>query len=320
MNTDRIKSDIVVICGPTGVGKTSAGIELAKRFNGEIINADSMQIYRYMDIGTAKPTKAEQSEVPHHLIDIIDPDEHFDAEIYSEKARKIVHMLHGQGIIPFVVGGTGFYIKALEHGLFDPGLADPVVREKLKKEAGVKGTGFLYDRLRRSDPETAAVVHPNDTYRIIRALEIYELTGEGISSHRRRHDFSDQPFNVLKIGLKMKRETLYDRINKRVDKMLAEGFIDEVMNLLDKGYPADLKSMQSIGYRHLTDFIQERHSLKEAVRIMKRDTRRYAKRQFTWFQADDCVTWFEPDQLPEMRKMVENFLNIHPSAEKKNMI
>ncbi|MBW1642998.1 MAG: tRNA (adenosine(37)-N6)-dimethylallyltransferase MiaA [Deltaproteobacteria bacterium] len=310
MNTVKLKPNVIIICGPTGVGKTTVGIELAKRFNGEIISADSMQIYRYMDIGTAKPSKAEQSAVAHHMIDIINPDEPFDAEMYSKAAREELNRLHIQDIIPFVVGGTGFYIKALEHGLFDPGPSDSAIRDRLRKKAEISGTRFLYEQLSQSDPDTAAIVHPNDTYRIIRALEVYELTGKGISTYRSQHDFSDNPFRVLKIGLKMDREILYERIDKRVDIMIEAGFVDEVRNLLYKGYHADLKSMQSIGYRHIAGFIKEQISWDEAIRTMKRDTRRYAKRQFTWFKSDDSVKWLEPGRKEDIHKIVESFLHV----------
>ncbi|MCJ7772615.1 MAG: tRNA (adenosine(37)-N6)-dimethylallyltransferase MiaA [Desulfobacterales bacterium] len=308
MNIPIPKQSIIIICGPTGVGKTTIGIELAKRFNGEIISADSMQIYRYMDIGTAKPTTAEQDEVSHHMIDIIHPDEPFDAEMYSKMAREKIYRLHEQGIIPFVVGGTGFYMKALEYGLFDPGLSDPAIRDRLRKEAEISGTRFLYERLCTSDPDTAETVHPNDTYRIIRALEVYELTGTGISAYRSQHGFSDNPFRVLKLGLEMKRETLYERINQRVDMMMEAGFVEEVRGLLNKGYNADLKSMQSIGYRHMAGFIKGEISWEEAIQIMKRDTRRYAKRQFTWFNADDSVKWIGPERINDICEMGECFL------------
>ena len=308
MNLSIPRQNIIIICGPTGVGKTTVGIELAKRFSGEIISADSMQIYRYMDIGTAKPTKAEQDDVSHHMIDIIYPDEPFDAEMYSKMAREKIHRLHDQGIIPFVVGGTGFYMKALEYGLFDPGPNDPAIRDRLRKEAEISGTHLLYERLRRSDPDTVETVHPNDTYRIIRALEVYELTGTGISAFRSQHGFSDNPFRVLKIGLEMKRETLYKRINQRVDMMMEAGFVEEVQGLLNKGFNSDLKSMQSIGYRHITSFIKDQFPLDEAIRTMKRDTRRYAKRQFTWFNADDSVKWIGPERMNDIGKMIGRFL------------
>lgn len=308
MNTTQLKPDVIVICGPTSVGKTSVGIELAKYFNGEIVSADSMQIYRYMNIGTAKPTEAEQAEVPHHMINIIDPDEPFDAETYSTMARKKIRSLANKGTVPFIVGGTGFYIKALEYGLFDPGPSNPTIRERLRAEAETYGPDFLYEQLIKADPDIATNIHPNDTYRIIRALEVYEMTGKGISIHQNNHSFSDNLFRVLKISLQMERKELYERIDQRVDWMIEAGFVDEVQGLLNRGYHAGLKSMQSIGYRHITDFINKQISWDDAVRTMKRDTRRYAKRQFAWFNADDSVKWFEPRQMEQLHSLVDGFL------------
>jgi len=301
------KPKVIVICGPTGIGKTSVGIELAERFGGEIISADSMQIYRYMDIGTAKPTTDELKRIPHHMIDIVDPDEDFDAVRFAKLARGKVMQLHRRGVRPFVVGGTGLYIKAFLQGLFQAHPVDPAIRERLKKEAAENGAGSLYDRLRQVDPETAERLHPNDTYRIIRALETIESSGRSISEHHQDHRFEDEPFNALKIGLQMDRTALYDRIDQRVDIMIEAGLVDEVKKLLGQGYSADLKSMQSIGYRQVVDFIEGRLSWDECVRTLKRDTRRFAKRQFTWFGADRQIQWYEPDRLNDLVELVEGF-------------
>lgn len=303
------KPNVVVICGPTATGKTSTAIELAETVSGEIVGADSMQVYRYMDIGTAKPTADEQACVPHHMIDIVDPDEHFDARKYAEMAHEIIMELFTRGITPLVVGGTGLYIKALVHGLFEADPADHNIRRRLKEKAEALGTDFLHKRLSRCDPDTASRIHPHDTYRIVRALEVYELTGKTISDHQRTHRFQDRPFRVLKIGLDLDRDLLYDRINLRVDAMIKAGLIDEVKGLLGQGYAPNLKSMQSIGYRHLVDFIEKRLSWDEALRTLKRDTRRYAKRQLTWFNADPEIVWFNPEQLDEILRTIETFLN-----------
>ena len=304
-----MKPNIVVICGPTGIGKTSVAIETASVFGGEIINADSMQIYKYMNIGTAKPTSQEQTRVPHHLIDILEPDEFFDAAKFAKMAYTKIMELRKRNILPFVVGGTGFYIKALVHGLFQAGSADHNARARLKEEAAAKGADVLYKRLRQYDPDAAEKIHPNDTYRIIRAIEIYEKTGKTISEHRHEHRFSDARFRALKIGLDTGRDILYDRINRRVDAMIAEGFADEVRMLLDRGYSEDLKAMQSIGYRHITEFIRGRLSYDEALRILKRDTRRYAKRQLSWFRSDSEVVWKEADQLRDICDLVRGHLH-----------
>ncbi|MBW2657026.1 MAG: tRNA (adenosine(37)-N6)-dimethylallyltransferase MiaA, partial [Deltaproteobacteria bacterium] len=292
-----------------GVGKTAVGIQLAEKLDGEIISADSMQIYRYMDIGTAKPTADEQSRIPHHMIDIVDPDENFDAVRFAEMARDKVMQLHQRGVMPLVVGGTGLYIKALLQGLFQSNPVDPKTRERLMKEAAENGSGILYDRLKRVDPDTADRLHPNDSYRIIRALETIESTGRSISEHQQEHGFSDEPFNALKIYLRIDRQKLYERIDKRVDMMIEEGLVDEVKKLLAMSYSADLKSMQSIGYRHMVEFLAEQLPWDECVRTLKRDTRRFAKRQFTWFGADQQIQWYEPDQLNEIVRLVEGFLD-----------
>jgi len=304
-----MKPSVIVICGPTASGKTSVAIELAAIFNGEIIGADSMQIYRYMDIGTAKPTLQEQARIPHYMIDIVDPDQHFDARLYAQMAQNQAVELAFRDIVPFVVGGTGLYIKAFVHGLFQAEPANHDIRKSLNAEAQSRGTDSLHQRLSQFDPETAAKIHSNDTYRIIRALEIYEITGKTISEYHREHRFQDAPFRVLKIGLKIDREQLYDRINHRVDVMIAAGFVDEVKALLDQGYAPDLKSMQSIGYRHMVDFIRGDLPWDEALRTLKRDTRRYAKRQLTWFKANTEIIWYEPDRFDDIQLAIKKFLH-----------
>jgi tRNA dimethylallyltransferase len=305
-----MKPNVIVICGPTALGKTATAIELAEIFKGEIVGADSMQVYRYMNIGTAKPSPQELARVPHHLIDIADPDQRFDAKQYAKTAHAKIMELVSQAILPFVVGGTGLYIKALVHGLFMAESANDDIRTRLKEEAQSHGTDFLYARLRRCDPDAAARIKPNDSYRIVRALEIYQLTGKTISAYHHEHRFQDEPFRVLKIGLNMDRELLYDRINQRVDAMIAAGLVDEVKELLGKGYAPDLKAMQSIGYRHMVDFIKERLSWHEAVRTLKRDTRRFAKRQLTWFKADADIAWYAPGQLSDISRSIKKFLHL----------
>ena len=212
-----------------------------------------MQVYKYMDIGTAKPTAEERERVVHHMVDFVAPDESFDAARYATGARAKIIELERQHITPFVVGGTGLYIKALLYGLFDEKVSDPEIRAGLKAEADAHGIQSLYDRLGRLDPETANRLHPNDSYRILRALEVVEATGQTISSHHKNHGFFDQPFESLKIGLHLDRAVLYERINSRVDAMISAGFLDEVKGLIARGYSASLKSMQSIGYRHMVD-------------------------------------------------------------------
>ncbi len=308
MVSKTTKPKVVVICGPTGIGKTSVGIRLAELLGGEIISADSMQVYRYMDIGTAKPTADEQKRVFHHMIDIVDPDEDFDAVRFAEMAREKVMQLYQRGVRPFVVGGTGLYIKALLQGLFRSNPADPQIRERLLQEAAENGSSRLYERLQQVDPDTADRLHPNDSYRIVRALETIESTGRSISEHQQGHGFADEPFDAIKIGLQMDRRMLYDRIDRRVDLMIAAGLPDEVQALLGMGYTADLKSMQSIGYRHMVAFIEGRLPRDECIRTLKRDTRRFAKRQFTWFSADKDIIWQTPDTFNHISDRVVKFL------------
>jgi tRNA dimethylallyltransferase len=303
------KPKTVIICGPTGIGKTSVAIDIASAVAGEIISADSMQVYRYMDIATAKPNLEEQRRVRHHLIDIVNPDENFDAAQFSRRAHKIILKLYNGGIAPLLVGGTGLYIKAAIHGLFDTESANPDIRKRLKKEADISGSGILHKRLNACDPDAAGRIHPNDTYRIIRALELHEATGKPISEQQDEHGFTKKRYKVLKIGLKMERKALYKRIDHRVDIMIQQGLLDEVKGLLNQGYSENLKSMQSIGYRHMVDFIKKRLSWDETLRIFKRDTRRYAKRQMTWFNADPEIVWTNPNDGEGMILLAKDFLH-----------
>ncbi len=304
-----MKPDIIIICGPTGIGKTSTTINLAKAFNGEIINADSMQLYRHMDIGTAKPTPDERAEVKHHIVDMITPDAPFDAAKFASAADKLIFDFVKNGITPFIAGGTGLYIKSLVDGLFRANPANPLIIKKLTDEADKSGTEELYKRLLSVDPKAAEKIHQNDSFRIIRALEIFESTGKPISEHHNKHNFTNRRYRVLKIGLSMERELLYDRINKRVDLMLEEGLLKEVKALIKMGYPPSIKPMKSLGYRHMAEFIQGENDWDEAVRTLKRDTRRYAKRQMTWFRSDTEIEWFEPENISKITRRVKNFLS-----------
>jgi len=305
------KPKLIVICGPTGVGKTDVAVECAARIQGEIINADSMQVYRQMNIGTAKPSAAQRRRVRHHMIDILEPDEPFDAGGYEKLAAGVILHLNRAGIHGFVVGGTGLYIKSLIHGLFGQRTSDAAVRKELKEIAEKQGTQYLYEQLCMVDARAAKQIHPHDTYRIIRALEVYRLTGKGISEFHHQHRFSNRRYKVLKIGLHEERSVLYEQINRRVDRMIRAGLVEEVQGLLNKGYSEDLKSMKSIGYRHMVAYLKGRLSFQEAVRILKHDTRRYAKRQLTWFRADKDILWFRANQLDDMARHIDHFLK-HP--------
>ena len=309
MNSVSKKPKVIVICGPTGIGKTAVGIKLAGTFGGEIISADSMQIYRHMDIGTAKPTPEELAQITHYMIDIVNPDEGYDAVQFSKQARDRITEILNRGLIPFIVGGTGLYIKSLLHGLFQSKPVDPQIRNRLNQEAEENGSGFLFERLKKMDPAAAGRIHPNDSYRIIRALVTIESSGKTISEYHQNHGFADDPFSALKIGLQMDRENLYTRIDNRVDLMIATGLVEEVTKLLEMGYTAELKSMQSIGYRHVVGFLEGSLPWDECLRTLKRDTRRFAKRQLTWFGADQAISWQAPAQLKDIISLVGKFLS-----------
>ena len=299
---------VVVVCGPTGIGKTSTAIDLARRFAGEIVGADSMQIYRAMDIGTAKPTVDEQACVKHHMVDIVDPDASYDAARYAREAGEVVQAIHQRGLVPVVAGGTGLYIKALLYGLFDSRPPDPDYRRQLEQTADAHGTALLHARLAARDPAAAADIHVNDRFRIIRALETFQATGRPISALQQEHRFARPRFAAFKIGLSMPRQAIYARIDRRVDQMVAEGLLEEVRSLLARGYHAGLKSMQSIGYRHMADYLQNGVAWEETLRLLKRDTRRYAKRQFTWFRADPEIVWTAPEDIDALSPAVATFL------------
>ncbi len=316
MNFLAPKPKIVIICGPTASGKTSVAIRLACGFGGEIISADSRQIYRHLDIGSAKPTAGEQALVRHHLIDIVEPDEAFDARKFGVLARAAAMETIERKMVPFVAGGTGLYVKSMLHGLFEDYPSAPAVRRELKDEAEKFGGGVLHERLKKVDPETAERLHPNDVQRIVRALEVYEISGKPISRLHREHRFSEEIFDALKIGLFLDREVLYERIDRRVDAMISEGLLDEVRGLVQRGYASDLESLKAIGYSHMIDFIQGRLSWEEAVETLKRDTRRYAKRQMTWFRADPEFNWMKPSEIEAMEIVVERFLKTNGLAHK----
>ncbi len=299
---------IITICGPTGVGKTGFAIALANQFNGEIIGADSMQVYKYMDIGTAKPNVQERAMAVHHLVDFLDPKKEFDAGKFACMASDAINQVVAKGKLPIVAGGTGLYIRALLHGLFREASICKDTVARLEAELATEGGQALYERLQACDPKAAEKIHPHDGFRIIRALEVFETTGIPISGRQQAHNFQQDRYNSLTLGLHMDRETLYERINLRVDMMLDQGLLREVEDLVDQGYDLDLKPMQSIGYRHMGMFIKGEVDFEEAVRLLKRDTRRYAKRQFTWFRKEPGLVWVDPSDTKAAFKMVKEFL------------
>lgn len=304
----RPQPRVLVVCGPTGIGKTRTAIALARRFGGEVVGADSMQIYRHMDIGTAKPSPAEQAQVRHHMVDIVDPDTPYDAARFAEEAWRVVRDLQHHSRLPVVAGGTGLYIKALIYGLFDGRPPAPECRRRLEGVADRRGSAYLHAELAACDPAAASRIHVNDRFRIIRALETYQTTGRPISALRAEHRFATPRLAAFKLGLAMPREMLYARIDRRVDQMVARGMLEEVRTLLARGYTADLKSMQSIGYRHLVGYLQGETDWPETLRRFKRDTRRYAKRQLTWFRADPEIVWTTPEAFEEALPAIEAFL------------
>jgi tRNA dimethylallyltransferase len=286
MTAGTEKEKVLVIAGPTAAGKTAAAIEIAGEFGAEIISADSMQVYRRMDIGTAKPSAAERRLVPHHLIDVVEPDEEFNAGRFVEMAADAISEIGSRGKRLIVCGGTGLYLKALLNGLCVAPPSDPGLRSELKNEASGEGLSRLYTRLLKEDPESAARISPADAARIVRALEVFELTGVSLSEFQRKHGFQEEKFIALKVFLSPERQELYRRIEARCDKMIAAGFVEEVGGLLDMGYGRELKSMHSIGYRQIASFLAGEIGLEEAVLEIKRETRRFAKRQFTWFRRE----------------------------------
>ncbi|MFA7404623.1 MAG: tRNA (adenosine(37)-N6)-dimethylallyltransferase MiaA [Pelobacteraceae bacterium] len=284
---------ILVICGPTASGKSDLALQLAHALDAEIVNADSMQIYRGLDIGTAKPTKEQQAEIRHHLIDVADPDQLFSAADFADAADAAIRSIVSRGKRAIVVGGTGLYIRALISGLVDSPSGAGELREALQAEADRIGNEAMLERLRLVDPVLAATLHPNNLVRIIRALEVYQLTGIPLSRYQKEHAFATRRYDTLQIGILVDRGVLYQRIDERVERMLATGLLQEVSALLAAGYGRELKSMRSIGYKEAAAQLCGELSAEEAARLIKRDTRHYAKRQQTWFKADPDILWFE---------------------------
>ena len=309
MVAKQLKPKLVIILGPTAVGKSELAFELARSLDAEIVNADSQQVYRYMDIGTGKPSVAVRERVRHHLVDIINPDEEFNAAIFRHLATTAIAEIQSRGKQVILCGGTGLYLKALTQGLFTGPAQDLAIRARLNAEADRDGLVSLYRRLERVDAQAMSRIHPNDRQRIVRALEVFELTGRAISDWQKEHAFAESLFETLKLGLERERAELYERINERCDRMIADGLIDEMHALVNKRYRFDLKPLQTIGYRHMGLVIRGEASAEEALALMKRDTRRLAKQQLTWFRGDHDIQWFHPDKQKEIRAAVENFLS-----------
>jgi tRNA dimethylallyltransferase len=307
-----MKDKIILIVGPTAVGKSFVSVEIAKYLGSEVISADSMQIYKYMDIGTAKVTENEKKGIPHHLIDIVYPNEKYSVSNFKTDAESLTEVLLAKGNIPVITGGTGLYVNSIIYNLeFSNALSDEKIRNELISLHESHGKEVLYNILTEIDPISAERIHINNTKRVMRAIEVFRITGEPFSSlNENFREYSDK-YDFIIIGLEMDRELLYNRINQRVDLMLENGLIEEVRNLLSKGYDRNLVSMQGIGYKEILMYLSGEISFEESIRLLKRNTRRFAKRQFTWFKADERIKWInvDPKDTNKLLKDIKNYLH-----------
>jgi len=299
------KKPMIILSGPTAVGKTALSIELAKRVNGAIISADSMQVYKYMDIGSAKIMPDEMNGINHYLIDALDPSEEFNIVVFQKMAKAALEEIYAKGQIPIVAGGTGFYIQALLYDIdFENQDCNEQYRANLEKIADEQGVEVLHARLREVDPVSAEKIHANNVKRVIRALEFYELTGKRISEHNEIEKQKVSPYNFAYFVLTADREHLYKRIDLRVDLMIKNGLVDEVKRLKDMGFHRDMVSMQGLGYKEIFDFLDGKCSLEEAIYIIKRETRHFAKRQLTWFRRERDVCWLDKSKFNYDEKLI----------------
>lgn len=302
---------LLVIAGPTATGKSEAAVQVAEAVGGEVVSADSMLVYRHMDIGTAKPTRKEMRGIPHHLISIIEPDEEYSVAIYQKQAREVIAAIQARGRLPVLAGGTGLYIRAvIDPYDFTDANRDESLREALLKEAENNGAETLHKRLAEVDGLSAAKLHPRDTRRVIRALEVYYLTGKPISSYQEIKEHAAPLYDLVFLGLSMPREKLYRRIEQRVDAMLEKGLPDEVRGLLEAGYSPSLASLQGLGYKEIIAWLIGEVSWPRAVELLKRNTRRFAKRQLTWFRRDERIKWLEVDPSVGLQPAVREIINI----------
>ncbi len=291
---------LIILTGPTAVGKTALSIRLAKAVNGEIISADSMQVYKMMDIGTAKITPEEMHDVKHYLIDEFRPDEDFNVVKFKQLALTYMEEIYAKGKIPIIVGGTGFYIQAILNDIdFTETDEDTSYREHLRQVADERGAEFLYEQLREIDEEATKTIHQNNVKRVIRALEYYHQTGKKISEHNEEQKQKESPYNFAYFVLNHDRNILYDRIEKRIDIMMEQGLVGEVSSLYNKGYTKDLVSMQGLGYKEIIDYLEGECTLEEAIYVLKRDTRHFAKRQLTWFKREKEVIWLNKSEFDD---------------------
>ncbi|MCC6486045.1 MAG: tRNA (adenosine(37)-N6)-dimethylallyltransferase MiaA [Candidatus Hydrogenedentes bacterium] len=301
---------ILAVVGPTASGKTSLAIELALRLGTEIISADSMQVYKGMEIGTSAPSQADQARVKHHFVSFLEPDQPFSAGDFERQARPMVEFINARNKIAVVTGGSGLYVSALLDGLFDGPPASEPIRRHLHDQADAYGVAPLFERLQKTDPDYAQLIQPNDLRRIVRALEVHELTGQSLSAHHRKHQELRPILPSVQVALDFPREVLYERIAKRVDNMLDSGFIEEVKALLDAGHGPALERLRSLGYREFASYLRGEKSLQEARDAMIMLTRRYAKRQLTWFRADPRIHWLPATENDFPESFVDRVLQI----------
>lgn len=313
------KKPMIVLTGPTAVGKTELSISLAKKINGSIISADSMQVYKYMDIGSAKITKEEMCGVKHYLVDELMPEEEFNIYRFKEMALKALEEIYAEGKIPIIVGGTGFYIQGLLYDIdFSETAADETYRKEMEDYARENGAHALHELLREVDPESCDAIHENNVKRVIRALEYYHQTGQKISDHNKKEREKQSPYNFAYFVLNDIRENLYARIDKRVDLMVEKGLVDEVKRLKDMGYTPDMVSMQGLGYKEILWYLDNRCTLNEAVETIKQETRHFAKRQLTWFRREKEVVWIDKDKFDYDNNRILDFIS--NTLEEKRII
>lgn len=306
-----MKQPILVLTGPTAVGKTETSVQLAKAVNGEIISADSMQVYRHMDIGTAKIRQEEMRGIPHYLVDEFEPNEEFNVMIFQKRVKEYLKDIYARHKIPILVGGTGFYIQAVLYDIaFTENQGDDHFRREMQELAKTEGENVLHEKLRQVDPESAESIHPNNVKRVIRALEYYHFTGEKFSVHNEVERQRQSPYQFLYVVLNMDREKLYRRIDQRVDQMMEEGLVKEVESMLAHGYGRNLVSMQGLGYKEIAAALSGECSLSDAVYQIKRDTRHFAKRQLTWFRREREVTMLDKDQFDSTEALVEEIIRL----------
>lgn len=312
------KRPLIIITGPTAVGKTDLSIRLAKAIGGEIISADSMQVYKHMDIGSAKVTKEEMDGVRHHLLDVLEPWEDFNVVVFQQMAKKALEEIYARGAVPVIAGGTGFYIQALLYDIdFKENPEGSEIRRELEVLAAEKGNAYLHQLLHKVDPESALAIHSNNVKRVIRALEYYQQTGQKISVHNREERQKESPFAFAYYVINTERSKLYARIDRRVDLMMEKGLVEEVKKLKEMGCHRGMVSMQGLGYKEILDYLNGECTLEEAVYILKRDTRHFAKRQLTWFKRERDVRWVNLEEFSEDKEKVLAYLIQDSQYEKE---